>query len=97
MCLICGGTPCEWLEFGSEIDEQAKVLAGLEGTDDHFLIVDDDGVTMSPSDHRKALYKAFTYIKYGHLGRGNRMAIPEFVKIRIKDLHPDESVVINSD
>ena len=40
---------------------------------------------------RKALYHLFTYLKYGHLGRGNRIPIPSCVMEKIREEYPDQN------
>jgi hypothetical protein len=38
---------------------------------------------------RFSCYHLFTYEKYGHLGRGNRMKLPDCVEAVIKETFPD--------
>ena len=35
------------------------------------------------------MYRMFTYLKYGHLGRGVRIPIPECVVAKIREKYPD--------
>ncbi len=42
-----------------------------------------------PNNHmRFTCYKCFTYEKFGHLGKGNRVKLPICVESKIKDLFP---------
>jgi len=36
-----------------------------------------NGYLVNPNSVQKSLYHLFTYLKYGHLGRGNRISIPQ--------------------
>ena len=48
---------------------------------------------MEAVDNKKirfALYRAFTYQRYGYLGRGNRIKLGSCVENKIKDLFPSE-------
>ena len=38
---------------------------------------------------RKSMYRMFTYLKYGHLGRGVRIPIPECVVAKVREKYPD--------
>ena len=40
-------------------------------------------------ERRKSMYRMFTYLKYGHLGRGVRIPIPECVLTKIQEIYPD--------
>ena len=40
---------------------------------------------------RKALYHFFTYLKYSHLGRGNRIPIPSCIMGKIQEEYPDSN------
>jgi hypothetical protein len=62
-CVICGGTPCEWEEFGGGVVEQSKLLYNREQCGEQDVRVDDNGVIVPNSRMRKALYRAFTYLK----------------------------------
>ena len=41
---------------------------------------------------RKAMYRLFTYLKYGHLGKGNRIPIPICVIENIRKVFPSPDV-----
>jgi hypothetical protein len=55
------------------------------------VIIDDNGAIVPNSRMRKALYRAFTYLKFGHHGKGSRILIPSCVttKIREKGFHEE--------
>ena len=89
VCQICGGTPCEWVEFGDEVTGYSKRLYTHEVTEGVIALKDPDGNVVPNSKMRKALYKTFTYLKFGHLGRGNRIPIPSCVVSKIREMYPD--------
>jgi len=80
MCLTCARKPCDWTEFGDDILEQNQLMFGVEGSNSSNL---------SENLKRKQLYKAFTFIKFGSLGSGNRIPISKCVVDEIRLLHPD--------
>ena len=51
--------------------------------------VDDDDVLVTNERMRKALYRLFTYMKFGHLGRGNRIPIPQCVVDKFREAYPE--------
>jgi hypothetical protein len=89
-CYVCGKSPCEWLEFG---------LATLKSMEDRwdFSTAVENGYVLerSSGEHvpnntvRFTFYKFFTYEKFGHLGRGNRVKIPNCVEGNVKAKFPD--------
>ena len=92
VCLVCGGTPCEWCEFGMKAAEMMDVQfskACVNGVMVYTRLM--DNVEVGPNVIRKAIYKAFVYQKYGHLGKGNRIPIPDCVVNEIRKLYPDKS------
>ena len=91
VCEACAGTPCEWVEFGDEVKEYATRLYDHEDRDGVTVISDREGNVVSSSKMRKALYKTFTYLKFGHLGRGNRIPIPPCVVRKIREMYPEPS------
>jgi len=52
-------------------------------------VLDAAGDVVLSAKVRFALYSYFTYIKYGHLGRGNRIPVPRCIKCKIEALHPE--------
>jgi hypothetical protein len=87
VCWLCGGTPCDWLEYSVKL---------LEEINNKFP-TDVDGNRIDASSHeiasmkqiRYALYRAFTYAQYGHLGKGNRIKLGKCVEEKIKELFPN--------
>ena len=78
VCQVCGLTPCKWEEFGELLLETRNMYdRETQGTTGEVL--DAAGDIVSSAKVRFALYSYFTYIKYGHLGRGNR-PVPRCVK-----------------
>ena len=82
-CLICGDTPCIWMEYGSRVITDTPVHlefhAGTAGLSRHF----------APNEYRKAAYRVFTLLAYGPQGRGNRVKLPQCVVDRIREQWPD--------
>ena len=91
VCPVCGDTPCDWVSFGDQIKEQIQVLYFCEiNKDGKEEIVDGDGKKVPNNIMRKHLYQTYTYMKYGHLGKGNRMPPSFCVKKQIWLLFPEE-------
>lgn len=60
-----------------------------EQRDGQEVIVDDNGVVVPNSKMRKALYRAFTYLKFGHLGKEKRIPIRSCVTTKIREMYPE--------
>ena len=75
VCLRCGSTPCEWITYGKDIIEGGQEMYSEEEN-------------VENNKKRKAMYRLFTYIKYGHLGKGNRIPIPICVIEKIREMFP---------
>lgn len=80
MCDTCGGTPCDWLVYGEE------VLSDIQKAYDEDEVADN----VENRTIRKSAYKLFVYLKYGHMGKGNRIQIASCVVDRIRDKWPEE-------
>ena len=82
VCVVCGGTPCQWDEFGGKLMEQANQMfeqttsLGDDGTTVTVLLDRSTGEIVDNRTARFKLYQMFTYLKYGHLGKGNRICLP---------------------
>jgi hypothetical protein len=87
VCEVCGGTPCEWEEFGIELMENMKMM--YDHGNDGDPVKDRDGNIVANSTVRKGAYKLFTYMKFGHLGKGNRIPIPHCVTKKIRERYPE--------
>jgi len=87
VCWLCGGTPCDWLEYSGEL---------LREIDEKFP-KDSNGNRMDGSTHeavpmkkiRYALYRSFTYARYERLGKNNRIKLGRCVEDKIKELFPN--------
>ena len=64
VCVVCREIPCDWIWYGKELTDHVKNTATLQEKD------------IQMKDKWKILYRLFTYAKYGHLGRGHRIPIP---------------------
>ena len=78
VCPGCGAYPCEVEEFGDQLLDLWRLPAInlLEET--------------SNSVNRKCLYRKFIYLKYGHLGCGNRIPISKCIRDVIRETYPQE-------
>lgn len=56
----------------------------------HEIIADegDGDAPIARNEIRRKLYRAYTYGKYGYLGRGVRRQVPECVCAHIRELQP---------
>ena len=82
MCEICGGTPCDWVQFGEELMEQVNLMYDINSSENREH-------TFRNSTIRKSAYRMFTYMKYGHLGKGNRIPIASCVVDRVRSAWPE--------
>ena len=89
VCIDCGGTPCEWDELGPDLLERIDSMHRRETLDGVVVVVDDNGNRVENKAMRKAIYRMFTYSKYGHLGRGQRIPIPDCVLREIRNMYPE--------
>jgi cobalamin biosynthesis protein CobT len=77
VCYECGGTPCQWTEFGSDLLEnfQEMYVTSMQSSQDgevHTIIKDRSSGHVIPNNLvRKMLYRTFTLLKYGHKGHSN--------------------------
>ena len=89
VCVDCGGTPCEWDELGPDLLERVDLMHRREKIEGVTVVVDDNGNRVENGAMRKAIYRMFTYIKFGHLGRGQRIPIPVCVLREIRNMYPE--------
>lgn len=87
VCEICGSAPCEWLEYGQDIKNAAT--SRYSRNIPYSKALDSDGNSISNSEVQKELYQLFTYMKFGHLGRGVRIPIAYCVVREIRSLFPE--------
>lgn len=85
VCPQCGGTPCEWDEYKDELLQCYTELLQSDASDNRSS---EESNFDRNSRMRKALYKSFTYIKFGQLGKGNRIPISGCVTSKIRELYP---------
>ena len=86
ICAICGSMPCEWIEFGTSMLQNVNMTYPTNGDRER---IDDSNVVVDNERMRKTLYKMFTREKYGHLGKGNRIPLPNCVVVKIREAFPD--------
>ena len=82
ICEVCEACPCEWIEYGPDIVNHAQETFPQ-------LPKNYDQNEVHPKI-RYACYMFYTYAKYGHLGRGNRMKPSKCVQDNIYNLWPSE-------
>jgi hypothetical protein len=89
VCQICGSAPSEWVEFGDEMKDCSKRLHIHKAMHGMIAMTDQDGNFIPNDKMRKALYKTFTYLKFGHLGQSTRIPIPSCVVSKIRKMFPE--------
>ena len=91
MSVLYVETHCDWVSFGDQIKGQIQLLYFREiNKDGKEEIVDGKGKKLANNVMRKHLYRTYTYMKYGHLGKGNWMPPSFCVKKQIWLLFPEE-------
>ena len=87
ICVNCGSTPCDWIEYHTELQEyiQSKYCIDANG-----VKIGNNGDAIQNNNLQKLLYKRYTYLRYGHLGQGVRIQLPNFVTFEIKRMFPSE-------
>ena len=88
MCNICGGTPCDWLQYESDIVEFATnnlmlVEHGTEGFPflyptekfDKMTEEEKDEVKKSHQDYKTQCFQYYVLCKYGKLGHGGQTCL----------------------
>ena len=83
LCWKCGDSPCEWVKWGEELKKQ--------GDQYDSNTADLEQKKLKRSKVRKCLYRYYTYLKYGHLGKGVRIEVTPCVLDEIRRLYPEES------
>jgi hypothetical protein len=78
-CDQCGQCPCEWEQWKDMVIEKNELMFGQSK----------DSNTTTSFMKRKALYKAYVCLKFGTLGKGNRVVIDNCVLDQIRSFHPD--------
>jgi subtilisin family serine protease len=102
MCNICGGTPCDWLQYESDIVEFATnnlmlVEHGTEGFPfsypiekfDKMTEEEKDEVKESHQDYKKRCFRYYVSCKYGKLGHGKRVSTGPCIENAIRRMFPN--------
>jgi hypothetical protein len=84
VCVHCGATPCVWLKFRPDVVEYACNNQLFNGMTEAEM----DKVTEIQRDRKKKCFKYFTRLRYGVLGRNNRMDNKDCVKNGIRGMFP---------
>jgi hypothetical protein len=89
-CYACGKTPCEWLEYGVDaLDTIERRFNCATAQSEGYVVEIASDNKVRNKTIRFSLYRMFTYEKYGCLGKGNRMKIPDCVEGKVKELFPE--------
>ncbi len=86
VCWLCGGTPCDWLEYSNELLQEIEEKY-LKNSNGNRI----DGATHEVVGMKKiryALYRSFAYARYGWLGKNNRIKLGRSLQEKIKELFP---------
>ena len=75
VCIHYGSPPRECDGFGPELLKREASMHFCEEWDGVIVIFNDYGVCFANMEMRKSLYHMFTYVNYGHLGRGVRIPL----------------------
>jgi hypothetical protein len=88
-CYLCGKTPCEWIEYGIPAIEDLKRHFNMDTAISEGYVVETQSGNQFQNDKIQfTCYRLFTYEKFGHLGKGNRVKVPVCVESKIKLLFP---------
>jgi hypothetical protein len=88
-CYLCGKTPCEWIEYGIPAIEDLKRCFNMDTAKSEGYVVEmQSGNQFQNNKIRFTCYRLFTYEKFGHLGKGNRVKLPVCVESKIQSLFP---------
>jgi hypothetical protein len=88
-CYTCAKTPCEWIEYGIPMLQQVQEKFNTETAKSAgHCIAKSNGDEVPNNKVRFMCYRYFIYEKYGHLGKGNRMKLPDCVEKKIKEEFP---------
>ena len=66
ICWICGDKPCEWICWGDELKQHREAYINNQNESEQII---------PNSKIRKCLYRYYTYLKYGHLGKRVRLEV----------------------
>ena len=81
--------PCEWIEYGIPAIEDLKRHFNMDTAISEGYVVEMQSGNQFQNDKiRFTCYRLFTYEKFGHLGKGNRVKLPVCVESKIKTLFP---------
>jgi hypothetical protein len=88
-CYFCGKMPCEWIEYGIPAIEDLKRHFNMDtAISEGYVVEMQFGNQFQNNKIRFTCYRLFTYEKFGHLGKGNRVKLPVCVEAKIKTLFP---------
>ncbi len=76
VCLQCVSCPCEWTTYGDDIEDVSKEM------------YPEEAVLVNNNKKRKSMYRLYTYVKYGHLGKKIRIPIPICILENIREMFP---------
>ena len=86
-CSYCGQEPCDWIKYGDMVLEQVDNVYKVDNDNN---VIDKDNKIVPYNIVCKNLYRFFTYVKHGHLGKGKIIQLPKCVLGGIQDVFLDE-------
>ena len=86
VCITCGEQPCNGIAYSKRIQQKSLTLYTV---DDNGAKLDYLGNPVDNAHLRKMLFKIFIEMKYGILGKGNRVPILECIIVGIGSMFPD--------
>ena len=85
-CCICNKLPCNRVKYQQTLIDKLK-REWLHDNKGNFTTVNKEIVLNKTIRH--FLYKQYTMIRYGVIGRGKHVKLPSCVKKKIKGIYPD--------
>ena len=81
ICVECGSTPFDWVEFRDQLREYIDAKYHI---DENGVKLGNSGAKISNNELRRMMYQQFTYLRYGQLGLGVQIMVPNCVGFGIK-------------
>jgi hypothetical protein len=81
-CSYCGEQPCIWFTYEDVIKDTMTEWCAIQTSTKHC----------APTNNlkRKEFYKSYIRMRYGYLGKGQRVEIPACVLAQVRKMYPDE-------
>ena len=73
VCQICGGTPCQWIDYGGdEILESLQSKYDVTTAKDGYVLDYETATSVTNNRVRREFYRLFSLNQYGSLGHETR-------------------------